>query len=62
MTYETIEVSVDDRGVAYVTLNRPDKRNALSAQMMDDLTHMTNTIGADIATRAIVLSLSLIHI
>ena len=56
MTYETIEVSVDDRGVAYVTLNRPDKRNALSAQMMDDLTHMTNTIGADIATRAIVLS------
>ena len=56
MTYDSLEVTVDARGVAYVTLNRPDKRNALSAQMMDDLTHMARTLGADVATRAVVLS------
>lgn len=55
MSYETLDVNMDTRGVATVTLNRPDKRNALSAQMMDELTDMAQTLGADIATRAIVL-------
>lgn len=56
MTYETLDLTHDDRGVVYVTLNRPNKRNSMSAQMMDDLTHMATTIGADEQTRAIVLS------
>jgi methylglutaconyl-CoA hydratase len=56
MTYETLEVQIDDRGVAYVTLNRPDKRNVLSAQMIAELTDMANTLGAATETRAIVLS------
>ncbi len=56
MMYDTLDVTVDDRGVAYVTMNRPDKRNALSAQMMDELTQMAQTLGADDATRAIVLA------
>lgn len=53
--FETLEVSVDERGIATVTLNRPDTRNALSAQMIDDLTTMATTVGADRATRAVVL-------
>ena len=55
MSYQTIDIDVDARGVATVTLKRPDKRNALSALMMDELTDMAQTLGADIATRAIVL-------
>ena len=46
---------MDDRGVLYATLDRPDKRNALSAAMMDELTDLAATIGQQIATRAIVL-------
>lgn len=55
MTYETLDIRTDDRGVAYVTLNAPDKRNALSARMISDLTDMAKTLGAEAATRAIVL-------
>jgi methylglutaconyl-CoA hydratase len=54
--YETLDVTVDDRGVAYVVMNRPDKRNALSAEMIAELTDMAETLGAAEATRAIVLS------
>ncbi|GHA51192.1 enoyl-CoA hydratase [Amylibacter ulvae] len=54
-TYETLEISMDDRGVATVTMNRPDKRNALNAQMMLDLTHMAQNLGAADETRAIVI-------
>jgi len=37
MPYETILTEVGDDGVAIVTLNRPDVRNALNQQMVDDL-------------------------
>ena len=56
MTYETLDIRTDDRGVAYVALNTPEKRNALSAQMIADLTDMAQTIGAQETTRAVVLS------
>ena len=55
MTYETLEIDVDARGVATVHLNLPEKRNALSAQMIADLTDMAQTLGADPKTRAMVL-------
>jgi enoyl-CoA hydratase len=37
MTYETILCEVGDDGVAVITLNRPDVRNAINQQMVDDL-------------------------
>ena len=46
MTYETLDIRQDDRGAAYVTLNLPDKRNALSAMMIAELTDMAHTLGA----------------
>jgi len=29
MTYETIKLEIDERGVAMLTLNQPDKHNAV---------------------------------
>lgn len=37
MDYETIRLAVDERGVARLTLARPDTRNALNRTMVDDL-------------------------
>jgi methylglutaconyl-CoA hydratase len=38
MNYKTIQVAYDS-GIATVTLNRPDKRNAISFELIDDLRH-----------------------
>ena len=56
MTASTLDIRVDDRGVAYVSLNLPDTRNALSGQMIAELTEMALTLGAATTTRAVVLS------
>ncbi|EPX79918.1 crotonase/enoyl-CoA hydratase family protein [Litoreibacter arenae] len=55
MTYKTLLTDTDPRGVATVTLNRSDKRNALSGKMIDELTHCAAALGADDAVRAVVL-------
>ena len=36
MNYKTIQLAYDS-GVATITLNRPDKRNAISFELIDDL-------------------------
>src|SRR5260370_22824719 len=36
MNYKTIQLAYDS-GVATITLNRPDKRNAISCELIDDL-------------------------
>jgi enoyl-CoA hydratase/carnithine racemase len=41
--------------VARVTLNRPDKRNALSLELMEELIDALDTIGADPDVRAVVI-------
>ncbi len=53
--YDTITLSTDPQGVATLTLNRPDKRNALSARMIDELTDAANTLAKG-DVRAVVLS------
>ena len=54
--YQTIGVAVDGRGVATLTLNRPEKHNALNAAMMDEITVACAVLGADGAVRAVVLA------
>ena len=54
--YETLMVEVDARGVATLTMNRADKHNALSAQMLADLTQAAHDLGADDAVRVVVLT------
>lgn len=55
MTYETLTLSKDPRGVARLMLNRPDKRNAMSAQMIAELAHAAAALGQDPAVRVVVL-------
>ncbi|MBS8262061.1 crotonase/enoyl-CoA hydratase family protein [Roseibium polysiphoniae] len=56
MSFETISISTDDRGVATLTLDREDKHNALSARMIDELTAAAAQLGADDRVRVVVLT------
>jgi methylglutaconyl-CoA hydratase len=53
---QTLDIRRDPRGVVYVTLNTPDRRNVLSAAMIADLTEFARTIAQDRGVRAVVLS------
>ncbi len=54
--FETIRVDVDARGVATLMLNRPEKHNAMSGQMLAELKQAAEQLGADHAVRVVVLS------
>jgi len=43
MAYEALQLA-DDSGIATITLNRPDKRNAVSFQLVDELLAALNEI------------------
>lgn len=44
MNYSTILFAIDS-GIAIITLNRPDKRNAISYELIDDLLAALNEVG-----------------
>lgn len=52
----TIRTEVDARGVATIWLARSEKRNAMSAAMISDLTEAAGTLGQDAAVRVVVLA------
>jgi len=54
--FETIILTRDDRGVATVTLNRPDKHNALNAAMIGELTAAADQLAQDEDVRLVVLA------
>ncbi|GFE65786.1 crotonase/enoyl-CoA hydratase family protein [Litoreibacter roseus] len=54
--YETLLLETDPRGVATLTLNRPDKRNAMSGQMIQELTHAASSLSDDASVRLVVLT------
>ena len=56
MSFDTIRIDTDARGVATLWLARADKHNALSARMLDDLTAAARQLGADDAVRVVVLA------
>ena len=52
----TIDVSTRGEGVALVTFNRPDKRNALTQAMRELLVHSLERLAADEETKVVVLA------
>ena len=47
MNYEQILYRVDDEHIAWLTLNRPDKLNAMTAQMIKEFRHALEAAEAD---------------
>ena len=54
--YNTIEIETDARGVATLWLAREDKHNALSAEMIRELTGAAKALGKDDGVRVVVLA------
>ncbi|MBM1818115.1 crotonase/enoyl-CoA hydratase family protein [Sulfitobacter pseudonitzschiae] len=55
-TYETILLETDERGVATVTLNRPDKHNALNGTLIAELADAAEKLAADDKVRIVILT------
>lgn len=54
--FQTIALETDKRGVARLTLNRPEKHNALNGQLIDELTVAASELAADAGVRVVVLT------
>ena len=55
MIYQTVLVDIDPRGVATVSLNRPDVRNALNPLLISELTKIITDLGASDDVRIITI-------
>jgi enoyl-CoA hydratase len=55
MPYETLLVETRD-GVSFVTVNRPDKLNALNAQVMEELDLVFEALAADQEVRGVIVT------
>jgi len=58
-TYETVKVERDtgaNAGITWVTINRPEKRNAMSPQVHFDMADVLNELESDPETRVLVLT------
>jgi len=55
-TYKTIQLTTDTRGVATLTLNRPEKHNALNGTLIAELTEAAEQLAADASVRIVVLT------
>ena len=56
MKFETLTLTIDIRGVAHLTLNRPEKHNALNSAMIRELRVATAALATDDNVRVVVLS------
>ncbi len=54
MSYETIDLTVAENGVATVLLNRPDSRNALNVKMCAELVQVTEQIEQEENIRVVI--------
>lgn len=53
--WETVEVAIEE-GIAWVTFNRPDKRNAMSPTLNRDMTDVLETLELDDEAQVVVLT------
>ena len=54
--YETLEIAIDKHGVATLWLDRADKHNAISAQMIAELSQAAAALAEDDKVRVVVLA------
>lgn len=56
MSYETLKLDIDARGLARLTMARPDKHNAMNALVIRELADAAARLASDARVRAIVLA------
>jgi methylglutaconyl-CoA hydratase len=54
--FKPISITKDDRGVATLTLDRAEKHNAMSADMISELTDAARALGVDSSVRVVILT------
>ncbi|MDX1666974.1 MAG: enoyl-CoA hydratase/isomerase family protein [Saprospiraceae bacterium] len=55
-TYKTLLFEVDNRGIATLTINRPDKLNALNDEVLDELAEVFQSINIDKQINGVILT------
>jgi methylglutaconyl-CoA hydratase len=55
MTYQTVQLEYDNRGIATLWLNRPDKNNAFNALVMEELVQALEAVRANESVRFLLL-------
>ena len=55
MNYQYIQYNTKER-LTYITLNRPEKRNAFNEQLVNELKHAFNTAEEDANTKVVILN------
>lgn len=55
-TFETLLLEIDEAGIALLTINRPDKLNALNKQVFDDLDACIAHIESNDAVKAVIIT------
>ncbi len=56
MSFKTISVTVDKRGVATLLLNRPERHNAMNDELIREVTEAAQQLNVDPAVRVVVLT------
>ena len=56
MSYEFLKTNIDDRGVAFVTLSRPEIHNAFNDQLIKEITEAFKELEKNDKARLVVLS------
>ncbi len=56
MMFETIRIDKADNGVTRLVLNRAEKHNSLSEQMIEELSQAVAVLAEDVSTRVVVLA------
>mgnify|MGYP000229742100 FL=1 len=55
MNFETIKFELKENGIGILTLNRPDKLNAMSFQMIKDLHALFDSLMVNLDCRVVIL-------
>ena len=56
MSYNTINVTIDERGIATLLLNRPERHNAMNDELIREVTEAARELDKNIEVRAVVLT------